>query len=658
MRKEKGITLISLVIYIMGIIVIMSVVGTLMSFYNNNVIKLNDTSDVNMELSKFTAKMIEETKEAGNAITEIAGTTIKFNNGNIYTYQDNKIYENSIVVSQYVKEFLPELETDGNKQMLRIYIVLEKGNTKIEKNLSYVIEDTKGQVAIIGPTYSLKLETGVYGNLYKISDTEYHLIFNTTGNIAQGYTESQLVAKGTDIRNGSGVTTSADGKNISDQPWGPYSEDITKVKIEEEIKPNSTANYFTRLTQITEIEGLDNIDTSNVTSMYEMFRGCSNVITLDVGDWDTSNVTTMYNLFVECSNLSSIDVSEWDTGKVENMQGVFGKCNNLESVDVSKWNTSNVTNMESVFLNCYKLKSVDVSKWNTGTVENMTTLFSSCRKLENIDINNWNTSSAIYITGMFRDCSNLIKIDASKWNISNVIQMDKVFYQCSNIESIDISGWNTSNVENMDAMFAGCVKLSKIYAGDNWSTTSLITGSRMFLDCASLSGAISYDTSKLDVTYANYINGYFTRGIAKNCAYFEDFNDNAHTNYTYTYATVELCSNSVLKLKSTTADPRVKITLPESKYFSPKEYRYVHIKYRTTSDTTMSCYMVPNPTDETYNIIQTTIGDGEWHIAVFDLSNNSSVWNLSQITGMRFDPLNSNGATIEIDYIGISSKIE
>ena len=39
MREEKGITLTSLVIYIIGLIVIMSVVGTLMSFYNNNVIK-------------------------------------------------------------------------------------------------------------------------------------------------------------------------------------------------------------------------------------------------------------------------------------------------------------------------------------------------------------------------------------------------------------------------------------------------------------------------------------------------------------------------------------------------------------------------------------------------------------------------------------------
>ena len=157
MKQNKGITLISLVVYIIGMVVIIAMVGSLLSFYNNNMVKMNDTSDVNMELSKFTARMMAETKDAGNEISEVTGNTIKFKNGNVYTYQDNRIYENTMVVSQYVKDYLASLEVDGSKQILRIHIVLQKGETETTNNLTYVIEETNEQVAM-GPTYVIEKE--------------------------------------------------------------------------------------------------------------------------------------------------------------------------------------------------------------------------------------------------------------------------------------------------------------------------------------------------------------------------------------------------------------------------------------------------------------------------------------------------------------------
>ena len=93
-----------------------------------------------------------------------------------------------------------------------------------------------------------KANVGGYGNLYKKSDTEYHLIFNSTGAIAEGYTNSELVARGTNIVNGSGAIEVSEGVSQSTQPWGIYSDNIIKVKIEEQIKPTSTACYFVGLT--------------------------------------------------------------------------------------------------------------------------------------------------------------------------------------------------------------------------------------------------------------------------------------------------------------------------------------------------------------------------------------------------------------------------
>ena len=42
----------------------------------------------------------------------------------------------------------------------------------------------------------------VYAVLYKISDEEYHLIFNSTGDLSEGYTQEQFVCKSRDISNG------------------------------------------------------------------------------------------------------------------------------------------------------------------------------------------------------------------------------------------------------------------------------------------------------------------------------------------------------------------------------------------------------------------------------------------------------------------------
>ena len=50
--------------------------------------------------------------------------------------------------------------------------------------------------------YTSDSSNPVYGVLYKISDEEYHLIFNSTGELSEGYTQEQFVCKSRDISNG------------------------------------------------------------------------------------------------------------------------------------------------------------------------------------------------------------------------------------------------------------------------------------------------------------------------------------------------------------------------------------------------------------------------------------------------------------------------
>lgn len=60
-------------------------------------------------------------------------------------------------------------------------------------------------------------------------------------------------------------------------------------------------------------------------------------------------------------------------------------------------------------------------------------------------------------------------------------------------------------------MFLRCNNLKTIYTSNQWGDNSQVTSSSgMFSGCTNLSGAIEYDASKVDVTYANYDIGYFT----------------------------------------------------------------------------------------------------------------------------------------------------
>ena len=139
-KNQKGITLVSLMVYLIGLIAIIGIVAVLTSFYSKNVATMNDTSEVNSEFNKFDAKMIQETKTAGNKIEEVSGTTIRFKNGNTYTYGDNRIYQNAVTVSKYVKDFAVNFSQDGDKQILSVYVTFGKGKIEVAKSVSYVVE--------------------------------------------------------------------------------------------------------------------------------------------------------------------------------------------------------------------------------------------------------------------------------------------------------------------------------------------------------------------------------------------------------------------------------------------------------------------------------------------------------------------------------------
>ena len=331
--------------------------------------------------------------------------------------------------------------------------------------------------------------------------------------------------------------------NMNGMFWGCSSLASLDLKTFNTSKVTDMNNMFAECSNITELD-LSNFDTSNVTTMgnpysygyggmfrnckslkklnvssfntskvkymSNMFQGCSSLTSLDLSNFDTSNVTAMASMFATCTNLTSLNLTSFNTSKVTNMQGMFYGCGSLTTLDLSNFNTSKVTLTNNMFYGCSNLTTLDLSSFNTSNVTNMQGMFSGCSSLVNLNLSSFNTSNVTNMYSMFSGCSSLVNLNLSSFNTSNVTNMYSMFSGCSSLVNLNLSSFNTSNVTNMYSMFAFCKNIKTIYVSDLWNTSNVTSSSLMFHSCTSLSGAVSYDNTKTDISMANYTTGYLT----------------------------------------------------------------------------------------------------------------------------------------------------
>ena len=361
--------------------------------------------------------------------------------------------------------------------------------------------------------------------MYTVLDTEAGTMTFMYDENKPASTDSQLVYD---------VPTSS-----SEPGWLDESSNIKKVVIDTsfaDVRPTTCFQWFYDCEELTEIQSIGNLNTSEVKNMSWMFFGCSSLTSLNLSNFNTAKVQDMSYMFAGCSGLTSLDLPNFNTDKVQDMSHMFSHCSGLISLDLSNFNTDNVTNMSfmfsycsdltsldlsnfktanvadmsAMFYDCSGLTSLDLSNFNTDNVTNMSLMFSYCTGLTSLDLSNFNTANVTDMGSMFEGCSGLTSLNLSSFNTENVTNMTSMFYDCSRLTSLDLSNFNTAKVTDMSDMFNNCSGLVTIYASDLFTTESVTYSSSMFYGCTSLVGAISYDRTKTNATYANYTTGYFT----------------------------------------------------------------------------------------------------------------------------------------------------
>lgn len=140
MKNQKGITLTSLVIYVVVMFIALGIMSSIInSFYNNNDTIEADTEEIR-EFNNFNTYFLKEIKKNGNSLDSIQDNYILFASGNSFSLNNESIYYNNIEICKGVKEFSAKQGKDGdNIDKTVIYITINFEN--FSKSINYKIEE-------------------------------------------------------------------------------------------------------------------------------------------------------------------------------------------------------------------------------------------------------------------------------------------------------------------------------------------------------------------------------------------------------------------------------------------------------------------------------------------------------------------------------------
>lgn len=165
---------------------------------------------------------------------------------------------------------------------------------------------------------------------------------------------------------------------------------------------------------------------------YSKFKNLTNILKYD----DTSNITSMYYMFKDCTHLTTIPLL--DTSKVTNMAYMFTNCTYLTTIPLL--DTSNVTDMSAMFQSCYSLTSVPTL----------------------------DASNVVYMDNMFVYCSNLTEIHMTGMKVSFNISSSTQFTREALVEILN----NLATVTSTETLTMGSTNLAKLTDEDKAIATN------------------------------------------------------------------------------------------------------------------------------------------------------------------------------------------
>lgn len=106
---------------------------------------------------------------------------------------------------------------------------------------------------------------------------------------------------------------------------------------------------FYSMSTLQSVSFVTNINTANITTMADMFSGCSRLQSIDLSNWNTSNVFAVNGMFEGCSSLMNVNLAGWDTSNLQYYDAMFRNCTNLRHLDIRSFTFNSNASTWSTF---------------------------------------------------------------------------------------------------------------------------------------------------------------------------------------------------------------------------------------------------------------------------------------------------------------------
>lgn len=155
MKNNRGITLLSLTIYIIAIIIVMSILASIRNYFSSHQNVIKESARYAASFDKFNAYFVDDIKQSNDvAITQNNNDiTIVLENGATYKYvkNDRAIYRGNIKIANSVTGFVvgnnAELAAKKvvinsvTKKIIRIHMITgDSANNMFDKTIDYTLK--------------------------------------------------------------------------------------------------------------------------------------------------------------------------------------------------------------------------------------------------------------------------------------------------------------------------------------------------------------------------------------------------------------------------------------------------------------------------------------------------------------------------------------
>lgn len=146
MKSNKGITITSLVIYLIAMSIVVATIATLTSYFYNNIDELEADTNSSTAYTSFNTYFSREINEKGNypvlLVDNVSDCVVFSKTGSQYTFKNESIYRDQVKICNNIAACTFELrktdETTEKFDLVRVYI---KTTGDLEYTNTYKIQD-------------------------------------------------------------------------------------------------------------------------------------------------------------------------------------------------------------------------------------------------------------------------------------------------------------------------------------------------------------------------------------------------------------------------------------------------------------------------------------------------------------------------------------